>query len=336
MLLNFHEVYLQNSLMEKRLRRLRMTAGLRALVEETSLEPRHLIYPMFVCEGDHVRRAITSMPGVYNFSVDELVREVSTFAHTGIGGVLLFGIPDTKDAHGSAGCAEDGIIQRAVSALKTEFPHLVLITDMCLCEYTSHGHCGILSESGEILNDETVTRLTAMAVSHARAGADIIAPSDMMDLRIGAIRRGLDAAGFQNLPVMSYAVKYASAFYGPFREAAQSTPSFGDRHSHQLNPANFREALLEAQADVDEGADILMVKPAGYYLDLVRALRDRYDLPLAAYQVSGEYSMIQAAAAQGWINGERAAAESLLSLRRAGADMVISYFARDVALKTQR
>lgn len=336
MLLNFHEVYLQNSLMEKRLRRLRMTAGLRALVEETSLEPRHLIYPMFVCEGDHVRRAITSMPGVHNFSVDELVREVSTFAHTGIGGVLLFGIPDAKDAHGSAGCAEDGIIQRAVSALKKEFPHLVLITDVCLCEYTSHGHCGILSESGEILNDETVTRLTAMAVSHARAGADIIAPSDMMDLRIGAIRRGLDAAGFQNLPVMSYAVKYASAFYGPFREAAQSTPSFGDRHSHQLNPANFREALLEAQADVDEGADILMVKPAGYYLDLVRALRDRHDLPLAAYQVSGEYSMIQAAAAQGWIDGERAAAESLLSLRRAGADMVISYFARDVALKAQR
>lgn len=332
MLLNFHEDYLQNSLMEKRLRRLRNTAGLRALVEETSLEPRHLVYPMFVCDGQGIRRPISAMPGIHNFSVDELVRDVSTFAHTGLGGVLLFGIPDEKDAHGTTGCREDGVVQRAVSALKKEFPHLTLITDVCLCEYTSHGHCGILSESGEILNDETVMRLTEMAVSHARAGTDIIAPSDMMDLRVGAIRRGLDEAGFPNLPVMSYAVKYASAFYGPFREAAQSAPSFGDRRSHQLNPANFREALQEAQADVDEGADILMVKPAGYYLDLVRALRDRFDLPLAAYQVSGEYSMIKTAAAQGWVDGDRAAAESLMSIRRAGADIVISYFARAFAL----
>lgn len=310
-----------------------MTSGIRSLVQEHSITPQHLVYPMFVCEGEGIRHETASMPGIHNFSVDELLREVGTFAHTGLGGILLFGIPDKKDDVGSGACAHDGIIQQAVRALKKEFPHLLIITDVCLCEYTSHGHCGIISPSGEILNDETVDRLAQMAVSHADAGADVIAPSDMMDLRVSAIRTSLDSAGHINLPVMSYAVKFASAFYGPFREAAQSAPSFGDRHSHQLNPANAREALREAAADVAEGADILMVKPAAYYLDLVRALRDRFDLPIAAYQVSGEYSMIKAAAANGWIDEQRAVEESLVSIHRAGADISVTYFAKDLALR---
>lgn len=309
-----------------------MTPGLRALVEETSLSPAHLVYPMFVCEGTGVRREISSMPGIHNFSIDALLREIATFAHTPIGGIILFGIPNEKDPTGTSGCVDNGIIQRALRAIKTEFPHLVVITDVCLCEYTSHGHCGILSPNGTILNDETIDRLAQMAVSHANAGADVIAPSDMMDLRIGHIRRALDAAGHINLPIMSYAVKFASAFYGPFRDAAQSTPTTGDRKSHQLNPANAREALREAQADVDEGADILMVKPASHYLDLVHTLRQRYDHPIAAYQVSGEYAMLHAAAQHGWIDLPRAARESLTSIHRAGADIILTYFAKDVAL----
>ncbi len=309
-----------------------MTAGLRRLATETVLSPANLIYPMFVCEGTGVRRAIASMPGVFNLSVDELLRDVAEFANKGLAGIILFGIPDTKDETGSSGCAESGVVQRAVRELKREFPELVVMTDVCLCEYTSHGHCGILDAGGSILNDETVERLAQMAVSHAEAGADVVAPSDMMDMRVGAIRSALDMEGFVNLPIMSYAVKYASAFYGPFRDAAQSTPSHGDRKSHQLNPANWREGLREAEADLAEGADILMVKPASHYLDMVRLLRDEFDVPIAAYQVSGEYSMIKAAAAQGWIDEERAAWESLVSMRRAGADLVLTYYARDVAL----
>ncbi len=318
--------------MDTRLRRLRMSAGLRNLVEETTVTPGNLIYPMFVCEGAGIRRPIASMPRVFNFSVDELVRDVEKFAGTSLGGILLFGIPDAKDETGSGGCVENGVVQRAIRALKSHFPHLMVITDVCLCEYTSHGHCGIVGQVGTILNDETIEVLGQMALSHALAGADMVAPSDMMDLRIGHIRSSLDAAGFSSLPIMSYAVKYASAFYGPFRDAAQSCPTTGDRKSHQLNPANCREGLREAEADVAEGADILMVKPAAYYLDMVRLLRDRFDVPIAAYQVSGEYSMIKAAAANGWIDEARAARESLISIRRAGADIILSYFARDVAL----
>jgi len=309
-----------------------MTPGLRRLATETTLSPGNLIYPMFVCEGEGIKRPISSMPGVCNFSVDQLVAEVSTFADAGLGGIILFGIPDAKDERGTSGCVDTGVVQRAIRDLKKNFPELFIITDVCLCEYTSHGHCGILSDTGSILNDETVELLSQMAISHARAGADMVAPSDMMDLRVTSIREALDAAGFESLPIMSYAVKYASAFYGPFRDAAQSTPSSGDRKSHQLNPANSREGLREAETDLAEGADILMVKPASYYLDMVRLLRDNFEVPIAAYQVSGEYSMIKAAAANGWLDENRAAWESLISIRRAGADLVLTYFAKDYAL----
>lgn len=317
--------------MDTRLRRLRMTPGLRALTTETTLQPSNLIYPMFVCEGNGVSRPIPSMPGISSYSVDTLLKEVATFAHTGIGGIILFGIPNTKDETGSSGCDDNGVVQRAVSALKKEFPHLIVMTDVCLCEYTSHGHCGILDSDGVIQNDATVMRLADMAISHVRAGADVVAPSDMMDLRVGAIRQALDSEGHVNIPIMAYAVKYASAFYGPFRDAAQSTPSHGDRKSHQLNPANWREGLLEAQADAEEGADILMVKPASHYLDMVRLLRDNFSHPIAAYQVSGEYSMIKAAAQNGWLDEDRAAWESLISIRRAGADLILTYYAKDFA-----
>jgi len=306
---------------------MRMTPALRGLIEETTLSAGHLIYPMFVTEGSGIRREIPAMPGVFNFSLDELLREVETFAHCGLGGIILFGVPGDKDEHGTSGWTENGIVQRAVTALKREFPDLLVSTDVCLCEYTSHGHCGVLSPDGRILNDQTVELLARMAVSHAQAGADLVAPSDMLDLRIGEIRKALDGAGFHELPIMSYAVKYASAFYGPFRDAAQSAPTSGDRKSHQMNPANAREGLREADADCAEGADVLMVKPAGYYLDMVQRLRARYDLPIAAYQVSGEYSMIKAAARNGWIDEARVARESLVSIRRAGADIILSYYA---------
>lgn len=295
--------------------------------------PSNLVYPAFVCGGTAVRRPVAAMPGISNLSVDELLREIEPIADSGLGAVLLFGIPDTKDSDGSAALADNGIVQTAVKALKKAFPHLPVITDVCLCEYTDHGHCGILDENGQILNDATVNQLGRMAISHAAAGADIIAPSDMMDLRVGRIRHALDNKGFTYKPIMSYAVKYASALYGPFREAAQSCPSTGDRLSHQLNPANWREAMREAQADYDEGADILMVKPASYYLDMVRLLADKFNCPIAAYQVSGEYSMIKAAAAQGWIDEKRAIHESLISMRRAGASIIITYFARDYLLQ---
>ena len=307
-----------------------MTPGVRALFNETRLSVDDLVYPLFVVEGSGVRREISSMPGVFNLSLDELENEARELADLGIRAVLLFGVPDGKDEHGSGAYAENGIVQRAVQVVKRAAPAMVVITDVCLCEYTSHGHCGLL-ENGVIVNDATVELLAKAAISHAQAGADIIAPSDMMDLRVGVIRSALDAASFSDVPILAYSTKFASSFYGPFREAAQSTPAFGDRKSHQLNPANLREALREAAADVAEGADALMVKPATCYLDILRELRLRYDLPLAAYHVSGEYAMIKAAAQRGWIDEARAAWETLISIRRAGADVVITYFAKDIA-----
>lgn len=312
----------------RRLRRLRMTAPLRELVQETRIEAADLIYPLFVVEGTGIRREVASMPGVFNFSVDELEREAGELAAIGVRAVLLFGIPGHKDETGSAACDPGGVVQRAVAAIKRCAPQVVAVTDVCLCEYTSHGHCGI-AEGGRILNDPTVELLARMAVSHAQAGADMVAPSDMMDLRVSAIRQALDEAGFPETPIMSYSAKYASAFYGPFRDAAKSAPAFGGRNSHQLDPANAREALLEAETDIAEGADIVMVKPALCYLDILRRLRERHDIPLAAYNVSGEYSMVKAAAARGWIDEARAIQEMLLSIKRAGADLIITYFAKD-------
>lgn len=311
-----------------RLRRLRNNPTLRALVTENRVTADDLIHPLFVVEGHGIRREIASMPGAYNFSLDELDREVDDLLAAGVRAVLLFGIPDQKDEHGSQASTEAGIVQKAIARVKSRAQDLLVISDVCLCEYTSHGHCGIL-DGGCILNDPTVERLAQTAVSHARAGADIVAPSDMMDLRVGAIRQALDEAGFPELPIMAYSTKYASAFYGPFREAAQSTPAFGDRKSHQLNPANAREAMRQAAADLEQGADILMVKPATPYLDILARLRERFDCPLAAYHVSGEYSMMKAAAARGWIDEPRAVWEVLTSLKRAGADLIITYYAKD-------
>jgi porphobilinogen synthase len=311
-------------------RRLRRNAAMRELVRETRLDLSGLIYPLFVVPGEGVRREVSSMPGVHNLSVDEAVRECRELLVLGIGSVILFGIPEEKDSHGSGAYDANGIVQRAVRAIKSALPSMLVVTDVCLCEYTDHGHCGLL-DGETILNDESVDLLVRAAVSHAEAGADIIAPSDMMDGRIGAIRRGLDAAGFHDIPIMSYAVKYASAFYGPFRDAAQSSPSFGDRRSHQMDPANAREALKEARLDLAEGADILMVKPALPYLDIIKSLHDTTDVPIAAYQVSGEYAMIHAAARNGWIDLDAAMRESLLAIRRAGAAIIITYFARAMA-----
>lgn len=303
---------------------------MRRLVRETRLAPEQLIYPFFVCPGEGIRRDIGSMPGVAQFSIDELVKEAAAVHALGIGGILLFGIPEAKDSRASGAYDEDGIVQRALRALKQEVPRLLRITDVCNCEYTDHGHCGLIVHD-DVENDTTLEWLTATAVSHARAGADIVAPSDMMDGRVAAIRKGLDAAGHTNTPILSYAAKFASVFYGPFREAAESTPQFGDRRSYQMDPANGREALREIALDLEEGADMIMVKPAGPYLDILRQARDRFDVPLAAYQVSGEFSMIHAAARQGWIDGERAMMESLTAIRRAGADMIVTYFAKDAA-----
>ncbi len=311
-------------------RRLRMSASIRGMVRETRLAPEQLIYPLFACPGEGVRNEISSMPGNYQMSVDSLVEEVRTVKSLGIGGVILFGIPEAKDERGSQGYDDDGIVQRAVRALKSEVPGVVVITDVCLCEYTSHGHCGVV-EGEEILNDVTLDLLAKMALSHAKAGADIVAPSDMMDGRVGAIRAELERNGFVNTPVLSYAVKYASGFYGPFREAAESAPAFGDRRSHQMDPANVREALREVELDIEEGADILMVKPAGPYLDVIRTIRDRYPHPLAAYQVSGEYSALMAAARLNWLDLPRVMMESLIGIRRAGADMILTYFAKEAA-----
>lgn len=308
-------------------RRLRRSAAMRELVRETHFNPAGLIYPLFIVPGEKVRREVRSMPEVYQLSVDEAVRECCELLDIGVRGVILFGIPESKDSEGSGAYDEHGIVQRAVRAIKREAPEMLVVTDVCLCEYTDHGHCGLL-DGERILNDPTVELLARSALSLATAGADIIAPSDMMDGRVGAIRRTLDANGFEELPIMSYAVKYASSFYGPFRDAAESAPSFGDRRSHQMDPANIREALKEAQLDLAEGADILMVKPALPYLDVIKALHESTDVPIAAYQVSGEYAMIHAAAGNGWLDLDGAMRESLLSIQRAGASIIISYFAK--------
>jgi porphobilinogen synthase len=312
------------------MRRLRRTEAMRRLVRETRLSPAQFILPLFVCPGEGVRREIGAMPGNYQMSVDEIVRECEQVKALGIGGVILFGLPETKDESASGAYAEDGIVQRALCAIKRSTPDLLAMTDVCNCEYTSHGHCGKIVD-GDVDNDETLKWLAAAAVSHARAGADIVAPSDMMDGRVGAIRQALDAGGFPSTPILSYAAKFASVFYGPFREAAESTPQFGDRRSYQMDPANGREAMREIELDLEEGADMIMVKPAMPYLDLISQARERFDVPLGAYQVSGEYSMIMAAGRNGWIDCERAMMESLTSIRRAGADFVLTYFAKPAA-----
>ncbi|MGE0041778.1 MAG: porphobilinogen synthase [Vicinamibacterales bacterium] len=314
-----------------RLRRLRRTAGIRGLVRETRLSPSQLIYPLFVVEGPPgVRREIGSMPGVHQLSVDEAVTECEAAAADGVPAVLLFGLPAHKDETGTAAYDPKGPVQQAVAAIKRALPGMVVITDVCLCEYTSHGHCGIL-DGERITNDPTVDQLVKAALSHAEAGADIVAPSDMMDGRVGAIRAALDDRGFDEVAILSYAAKYCSGFYGPFRDAADSAPAFGDRRSHQMDPANAEEALREVALDLEEGADMVMVKPAMPYLDIIWRVKERFGYPTAAYQVSGEYSMIKAAAANGWIDEERAMLESLTAIRRAGADMIITYFARVAA-----
>jgi porphobilinogen synthase len=300
------------------------------MVRETALSINDLIYPMFVIHGKQVKNEISSMPGNFQLSVDNLVKEARKVHGLGIPAVILFGIPKTKDEVGSGAYDDKGIIQTAVKALKDKVPDLMVITDVCLCEYTSHGHCGIV-EDGKILNDPTLELLAREAVSHARAGADLVAPSDMMDGRVGAIRDALDDEGFDDIPIMSYAVKYSSAFYGPFRDAAESPPSFGDRSSYQMDPANTREAMREAELDVAEGADILMVKPALPYLDIIYRVREEFDLPVAAYNVSGEFSMLKAAAKQGWLDEKKVMMESLLSIKRAGADLILTYWAREAA-----
>lgn len=315
---------------QTRLRRLRYNPLIRDMVEETKLSVTDFIYPLFVCPGEKIKKPVGSMPDVYQMSIDVLVDECKQIADLKIPAVILFGIPSHKDEVGSEAYDEEGIITRAVRAIKKEVKDLVVITDVCLCEYTSHGHCGVL-KGDEILNDETNELLAKEALAHAKAGADIVAPSDMMDGRVAAIRKILDENGFQNIPIMSYAAKYASGFYGPFREAAESTPKFGDRRSHQMNPANVLEALWEVELDIEEGADIVMVKPAGPYLDVIYRVKEKFGMPTAAYQVSGEYSMIKAAALNNWIDGERVMMESLFAIKRAGADLILTYFAKEAA-----
>lgn len=319
-----------------RLRRLRSTEALRSLVRETSLRPSQLIYPLFLCPGEGVRREISSMPGVFNLSIDQALLEAEQCVSLGIGGLLLFGLPAVKDEEATGAWDPNGIVQTGLRALKAErrLDPLVQIADVCLCEYTSHGHCGIVNRDGdhyEIENDRSVELLAKTAVSLAQAGADIVAPSDMMDGRVAAMREALDAAGQQQTPILSYASKFASAFYGPFREAADSAPQFGDRRSYQMDGANLREAMREIEQDIAEGADMLLMKPAMPYLDVLHEARQRFDLPMGAYQVSGEYSMLQAAFAQGWLEPARATLESLLSIRRAGADFIVTYFAKEAA-----
>jgi porphobilinogen synthase len=311
-------------------RRLRMNGVLRSMVSETRLSPEQFVYPMFVCPGEGIKKEISSMPGNYHWSVDTLVEEVRTVKSLGIGGIMLFGLPKKKDDGASGAYDDHGIVQEALRALKREVKDILLITDVCLCEYTANGHCGLVS-GDEILNDETLDLLAQTALSQAKAGSDMIAPSDMMDGRIGVIRKTLDQNGYQNTPILSYAVKYASGYYGPFREAADSAPAFGDRRSHQMDPANALEALREVELDLEEGADIIMVKPAGPYLDVIRRIRDRFTQPLAAYQVSGEYSALMAAGNMGWLDLPRTMMESLVGIRRAGADIILTYFAKDAA-----
>ena len=321
----------------RRPRRLRRTDAIRRLVRETHLTPDCFIYPLFVCEGRGVRRAIASMPGVFQLSVDEAVKEAAAAYADGVPGVLLFGLPERKDATGSAASDPKAPVQSAVREMKRALPDLIVTTDVCLCEYTSHGHCGIL-EGEEIVNDITVAHLVQVALSHAVAGADFVAPSDMMDGRVAAIRQALDEQGFERVGIMSYAAKYCSAFYGPFRDAADSAPQFGDRRSHQMDPANVNEALREVESDLAEGADIVIVKPALTYLDVISNVKARFSQPTAAYHVSGEYAMLKAAAANGWIDEPRAMMETLTAIRRAGADIIITYYARDAAraLRSER
>ncbi|MGC2745404.1 MAG: porphobilinogen synthase [Candidatus Angelobacter sp.] len=347
-----------------RLRRMRQTDSLRSLVRETRLTPTNFIYPLFVCPGEGVRKEISSMPGVFNVSVDEAVKEAREAKQLGLGGIILFGLPESKDEVATGAWAEDGIVQRATRAIKREVRDLVVVGDVCLCEYMSHGHCGVVQKKSaaggnsgasakrgsggnggrsaiatqaaaeveyEVLNDESLEILAKTAVSQAKAGMDIIAPSDMLDGRVGAIRKALDQAGFTNTPILSYAAKFASGFYGPFREAADSTPQFGDRRSYQMDGANLREAMREISLDIKEGADMIMVKPAMPYLDVISEARRRFDLPIAAYQVSGEYSMLQAAIRNGWLDRDRVILESLTSIRRAGAQLILTYFAKDAA-----
>ncbi|MGC2476665.1 MAG: porphobilinogen synthase [Candidatus Sulfotelmatobacter sp.] len=329
-----------------RLRRLRRTAELRNMVAETRLTPDAFVYPMFVCPGEGVRKEVRSMPGVFNLSVDEAVKEARQVYGLGVPSIILFGLPDKKDEVATGAWAENGIVQQATRAIKREVPKLVVMGDVCLCEYMSHGHCGIVKAAPqslgaavaappvteyEIVNDASLELLARTSISLAKAGIDIIAPSDMMDGRVAVIRAALDQAGFLNIPILSYAAKFASGFYGPFREAADSAPQFGDRRSYQMDGANIREAMREIEADIEEGADMIMVKPAMPYLDVIAAARERYDLPLAAYQVSGEYAMIEAAARNGWIERDRVMMESLLSIRRAGASMILTYYAKDAA-----
>jgi porphobilinogen synthase len=314
----------------RRLRRLRRSETMRALVRETRLTPDILVLPLFVCEGEGVRREVSSMPGVFNLSVDEAVKEVEAAKADGVRSVILFGVPDRKDDIGSVAYDPEAPVQSAIRAIKRGVADVLVMTDVCLCEYTDHGHCGIVIDD-EIANDPTVEQLARAAVSHAGAGADIVAPSDMMDGRVGAIRRALDERGFENTAIMSYAAKYCSAFYGPFREAAGSAPQFGDRRSHQMDPANAAEALREVEQDIAEGADIVLVKPALTYLDVIARVKERFEYPTAAYHVSGEYAMLKAAARNGWIDEPRAMLETLTSIRRAGADIIITYYARDAA-----
>jgi porphobilinogen synthase len=330
-----------------RLRRLRRTEQLRSIVRETRLTPENFVYPLFVCPGTGVRKEVRSMPGVYNLSVDEAVKEVREAHGLGVPSIILFGLPEKKDDVATGAWADDGIVQQAARAIKREVPEAILLGDVCLCEYMSHGHCGIVKAASqslgaaaatppataeyEIVNDASLELLAKTAASQARAGIDIIAPSDMMDGRVGAIRKALDGAGFIDTPILSYAAKFASGFYGPFRDAADSAPQFGDRRSYQMDPANFREAMLEIQEDLAEGADMIMVKPAMPYLDVIAAARARFDVPLSAYQVSGEYAMIEAAARNGWIERDRVMMESLISIRRAGASLILTYFAKDAA-----
>jgi len=322
----------RSSEISARPRRLRRTEALRSMLAESRLSVRQLVHPLFVRDGSNVERPIKSMPGHAQHSVDRLAPDVDDALALGIPAVLLFGIPNEKDENGSGAWSASGPVPRAIAAIKRQHPDAVVIADVCMCEYTSHGHCGVLDQaSGAVVNDATLPLLARAAVAYADAGADIVAPSAMMDGQVAAIRRALDDAGHQDVAILSYAVKFASAFYGPFREAAESAPVFGDRRAYQMNPSNAREALREAALDANEGADMLMVKPAGPYLDVIRAVRERFDLPLAAYQVSGEYAMLKAAAERGWLDERRAAMESLLSIRRAGADLIITYYAKDAA-----
>ncbi len=315
-----------------RLRRLRSSPLLRRMVQETELQVTDLVYPMFVVHGRGIRREIASMPGMAHLSVDMLLKEVQEVASLGIPAIILFGIPKKKDERGSEAYSSSGIIQQAIKAVKDKLPDLIIITDVCLCEYTSHGHCGVV-KAGKILNDATLELLAREAVSHARAGADLVAPSDMMDGRIRAIRHALDGEGFTETPILSYAAKYASCFYGPFRDAAESVSQFGDRKSYQMDPPNAREALREVALDIEEGADIVMVKPALPYLDIIHRVRTTFPVPVAAYNVSGEFSMIKAAAGFGWLDGDRAMMETLVAIKRAGADLILTYFAKEAALR---